>query len=726
MQECRKMTVICLVLLTVTASLSADQADDFLSFLEARDESIASYEIKLRQITFDIALDDYEAFKKNVEEIAEDESGRQSPLQHAEQLVQKWAKEPHRLQRHTKQRGGHFKETIVFNSGSTSMTSYDGRLYYDYSAPNRQLDIYAKIPNVGHANIGDLGFSSGSLRHGKILSFEQKAEGTQCVVLLPGEDSLTMTQQYNRDFGLYRAHLIDSLQQSDYSYYLFHEKIEGYSVPRLKINISPIVRRNECSVWMLVIEDVQFNRPFTDEDLSLGQLPDRTLVIDYRFKPMIQWRYGEYCRAAANPAGILSGYSMPQDMLEFLKQTQGRREALATRDSRIGQKAPRPNIKQWLSGPEGIDTWPPGQFTVLNFWSIGCGFCIREIPENNELSQWLKNKGGRFISIHSATEKRQNVIEYLENIAEWLKEKGEHLASGQSVVKRPNVNDYIDSNKIQYAVGLDEPDSQHTYWGSATFANYGVNAIPCYIILDEDGNVLSYERTVTKQMLEELMKKKPRQITTNTKGKGGQRLDVIPKGWIAGNLEPNSQVQGRFFVFRPETRNADLHELGGSGDAIDCQWTRHTSDGQTIYEVMLTAKTPDWGQTLKGEVALAAQYDNVEEMVTIPYELRSRSLAECASDILWLGPTAKGETVSKTIALQCDRKRDVKVTAVSVPSEIQLNIAESGEESNRILVKCAFSSQESGLRRDTAQLLARDREGNEQPLRLQYYAFVRP
>ena len=718
---------MCLVVFSITTSLAAKEADDFLSFLEARDESIASYEIKLRQISFDIALADYEAFKKSVEQMAKDKAGSMSPSQQAEQLVRKWAEKDRGLERHVLHRGEHFKETLVFSSGGKKITSYDGRLYYDYSQPNRQLDIYATIPNVHHTNVADLGFASGWLRRrGKILSFEQNAEGVRCVILLSEDDSLTITQQYNRNFGLYRAHFIDSRQQSDYLYYLFHENIGGYSVPHLKINISPIPRRNECSVSMLVIEDVQFNRPFTDEDLSLGEIPNETLVIDYRFKPMIQWHYGEYYQAAANPDVVHAGYAKPEDMLEFLKNKRGQREAMATRDSRVGLKAPRPNIKQWLSEPYNVDTWPPGRFTVVNFWSIGCGFCIREIPQNNDLSQWLKSRGGIFLSIHTATQEPQNVIEYLENIAGWLKDKGQLLASGRSAAKRPNVNDYIDSNKIQYTVGLDEPDTQRTYWGSATFAKYGVNAIPRYIVIDKDGNVISYERTVTKQMLEELMTKKPDQVTVSAKGKAEQRLDVIPKGWLARDLEPNSQIQGRFFVFRPETPDPDLHELESPGDAIDCQWTRHSASGQTVYEVMLTAKTPDWGQTLKGDVALVAQYGNAEEMVTIPYELRSRSLAGCVSDILWLGPVAKGETISRTIMLQKDPQRNVKVKAVSVPSDFQVHIPESSGESNSILVGCAFSSQESGLRRGTAQLLARDGEGNEQPLRLEYCAFVRP
>jgi len=289
-----------------------------------------------------------------------------------EQLIQTWAKKHHWLERHTKQRGELFKETLVFDSGSTTIKSYDGRLYYRYVVDNRQLDIHAKIPNVHHTNIGDLGFASGWLRtHGKVLSFEQNSEGARLEILLSEDDSLTITQQYNRNFGLYRAHFIDSLQQSDYIYYLFHEKIDGYSVPHLKININPIPRRNECSVSMLVIEGVQFNRPFTDEDLSLGEIPNETLVIDYRFKPKIQWRYGEYSQAAANPDTIHAGYAKPQDMLEFLKNKRGQREAMATRDSRVGGKALRPNIKQWLSEPENAGAWPPGQFTVVNFWSIG-------------------------------------------------------------------------------------------------------------------------------------------------------------------------------------------------------------------------------------------------------------------------------------------------------------------------------------------------------------------
>jgi hypothetical protein len=180
----KKLSTFYLVVLSITTSLVAKEADDFLRFLEARDESIASYEIKLRQFTFDIPLEDLVAFKKDVQQLAKNKTGSPSPLQQAEQLIQIWAKKHHWLERHTKQRGEHFKEKLAFFSGGTSFTSYDGRLYYRYVVPNRQLDIHAERPNVHHTNIGDLGFASGWLRRGKILSFEQNAEGVRCVILL--------------------------------------------------------------------------------------------------------------------------------------------------------------------------------------------------------------------------------------------------------------------------------------------------------------------------------------------------------------------------------------------------------------------------------------------------------------------------------------------------------------------------------------------------------------
>jgi hypothetical protein len=113
-------------------------------------------------------------------------------------------------------------------------------------------------------------------------------------------------------------------------------------------------------------------------------------------------------------------------------------------------------------------------------------------------------------------------------------------------------------------------------------------------------------------------------------------------------------------------------------------------------------------------------------MVTIPYELRSKSLVNYVSDLLWLGPVNKGDTISRTILLHTNPHRNVTLKAVSMSPDFQVRIPESGKKSNHILVECVFSSQESGLKGGTAKLLARDNKGNEQTIGLDYCAFVQP
>jgi len=238
--------------------------------------------------------------------------------------------------------------------------------------------------------------------------------------------------------------------------------------------------------------------------------------------------------------------------------------------------------------------------------------------------------------------------------------------------------------------------------------------------------VLSYKH-LTRQRLQELFASEPNDIAQiATSRKDVQRLTAIPNGWLAADLEPNSQVQGRFFVFRAETPDLRLKRSGTADRTVESEWARHTAKGQTVHEVLLTAKAPDWGQTLKGHVALVAEYGEVEELVNIQYELKSESLAEQVSPIVWFGPVQRGDTVARRITLQGNPQHKVVVNAVSVPSNLQLQIHGRGQRSNYILVECTFCSEEPGLQRGTAELLACDSEGNKQPLKFDYCALVLP
>lgn len=692
-----RTNVLWLIVLGVTTPLAAKQADDFLCFLEARDASIVNYEIKLRQEHFNIRLDQYKAFKESVEQLWQGESKAVSPSRQAEQLVQTWSDKVSWTDLHVLHRGEHFKETRVSARGHADIRSYDGRLYYDYSQANRQFDIYTKT-NVMHVTLRELGLPAKGIRNsGEIASFEQDQEGVRCVIVASGDHPYTTTREYDRNFSLCHSHVkFSDESQTDY-YYLFHETIDGYQVPRIKVDLSRNAHRGRCSVFIYVIDDVRLNCALTDEDLSLGDLPDETLVVDYRFEPKNLRRYSEYRQAADNPEVVHAGGCEADEMIQYLKRTSSDREALSTRDSRIGRKAPALETAEWLLNPPGTDAWPTGRFTVLNFCSIGCGFCIREIPQNNELAEWVKSQGGQFLAVHSVTAEP------------W------------------EIKVTFGSRKVPYAMALDKPGSERGYWGSATFAQYGINGIPKYVTISEDGRVLSYDRSLTKEKVQTLMTSDPNEVVARARRKDVRRLAAIPNGWIAGDLEPDAQVRGKFFVFREDTPDLKLRRSEATGTEAEFKGTGHTADGQTVYEVLLTAKSPNWGRAIKGQVTLVAEYGEAEELLTIPYELTSKGLAECVSRSVCFGAVQRDKTVVRRIPLRkTDSQDKVRITAVSAPSDFQLRINGLGGQPGEILAEFTFRSDKPGFQKGSAKFLVRDSEGNEQPLTFDYSAFVLP
>ena len=673
--------------------------DEFLDYLEARDTSISSYSLDMQRANFKIAFDDYDLLKDFVKKANRMETGKLEPSDVIDELIQHVrANDVHRLRRIVLERGEHFKSTQTnIKTGSVKVRHYDGELYSVYSAKNGQLDIHPSILQVGRGSLSDFGI--GYIGSGKtwprptITAFEQRPDGILSVHQTI-EDGVTYATEYDTNMNLKYGYYLEGGKKVQESWFLGHDEFGGYSIPRVHLQTWP--EKDGYYVWCYVLGDVKINCPLTSEDLSLGELPAKTLVVDYRFEPSVQWRYDEYRQAAANPDLVYAGRCKPAEMIQFLKNTRSRREALSKRDSRISRKAPPLHIREWLVKPPSINKWPPGRFTVLEFWNIWCGPCIASIPKNNELAGWVTNKGGLFVSIHSATEETSKI------------------------------RDFLESHNLRYTVGLDKSGGQRPYWGSQTFSEYGISGIPSYVTIAKNGRVLSY-KDLTTQRLQEILASEPDDIAQlATSRKDVRRLTSIPNGWLAADLEPNSQVQGRFFVFRAETPDLRLKRSGTADRTVESEWSRHTVEGQTVHEVLLTAKALDWGQTLKGYVALVAEYGETEELLTIPYELASKSLARYVSPIIWFGPVRKGDTVTRKIMLQCDPQQKVKVNTVSIPSNLQLQIHDRWQRSNDILVECVFCSEEPGLQQGAAELLAFDSEGNEQPLKLYYRALALP
>ncbi|MBN2591331.1 MAG: TlpA family protein disulfide reductase [Sedimentisphaerales bacterium] len=514
-----------------------------------------------------------------------------------------------------------------------------------------------------------------------------------------------MSQTYNSDLDfIYSQTKINEDYQVE-DHYLLHKNIEGYSVPRITININIDKKNNECDIWLYLIEDVKFNPFLSNKDFSVVDIPDKTLVIDYRFNPEEQMRYGEYCYAAVNPDMVQAGLQEAEGLINSLHKTHTSRDSLSLRDSRTGKKAPSLDIQQWLNKPINLNTWPPGKLTIMNFWDIGCSFCTREIPENNELYEWFKEKDVLFFSIHMARKDTDSIIDFIQSPSE-------------------NPEDFIDINKIQYPVAIDKPGTNSFGWSSATFNKYGIDGIPDYVIIDQEGNVISYERTIKKEDIEKILSGDKDIIARiKKKQKPVRKLNSIPNGLIVENLEPNSQVKGRFFIYREDTPELVLRNID-SDEAIESQWLQHNSMGQAVGELLLSVDTPDWGQTLKGNIAVITEHSQVSELVTILYEISSRSIAKYVSPVIWFGSVQKGKKITRKFMLQGASNHKVSIKEVSVPTDIELEIGDIEQNSNNIVIDCVLSPMESGFQHGNIELLAVNEQGDKQSIKLDYCAFV--
>lgn len=587
------------VIAALGATAQADDRDDLLKALEARADSIASFDLTTRRASVDLEPNDYNDFRESVRRASQGQTDDQSPSEWAQRLVQAWVANPNWISQHMTQRGNRFKEVTTSGEGKSLDTDvYDGLLYYSYRKIGNQLDIYLKVPQIGHTSLAYLGVGIKGPSPERIVSFEKTPEGSRGVFTVGQTDPEFLTYDFGPGLELRRAHMgntrsgaVSPLESE--TWYLFHGSVDGCLVPRVTVDLSIHRPREICDAMVRIVEQVRVNCPLAEDSLSLTEAPPDALVIDYRFGLPNQWRYSDYLQAPMNANAQADGGTKAEHFIEFLNRTRSERDAASTRDGRLGRMAPPLQISEWLHKPPAVEQWPTGRPMILEFWNITCGPCIASIPEHNELAAWIESKEGSFISIHSATHEPAAIREFLEN------------------------------HELHYAVGLDTAGASLPHWRSATFAAYGIDGIPTCVTIGRSGRILSYER-LSAEKLERLLEEEPDEPPRGRLNVDIRPLTLLPKAWLASDLAPGSQVQRRLFLFRPETPDLKLRRWKQIDSAVQPTWVRQSADGQTVYEIVLKAEVPDPGEVLKGQIGLIAEYEQQERLLDIPYELASR------------------------------------------------------------------------------------------------------
>ena len=382
-----------------------------------------------------------------------------------------------------------------------------------------------------------------------------------------------------------------------------------------------------------------------------------------------------------------------QEIIKYLNKSKHHREALSIRNSNIGNKAPAIHVEEWLGNEPSILKWPNGQVTIIEFWSMTCGPCIASIPRNNEITELITKRGGSFISIHEANEERVKIIKFLKE------------------------------NKIKYPVAIDPNFDRELSLGK-TFYEYGVEGIPTYVTIGKNGNVLSYKLPAT-QDINDLFNNEEKFIDYSQKDLKIWALVSTPQIWIEENIEPESMISKNIFIYRPDTPELILKNAQPTDANITSEFIKHTAQEQTIYEVVLSRKTPGWGETIEGNVTFLGNYKNEESLVEIPYRIKSKGLVEYSSSTIHLGLVNKGQIVTYEIIFKSANHNRIEIKPIFLPEHIKVEIVNQITALNNIIVRLNISYNKVGLNQGNMKLLAFDNKGNKQNIDLKLNALVK-
>ncbi len=322
---------------------------------------------------------------------------------------------------------------------AAEVTVYNGRETISYVPVNAQVDIGDDGPKSGIrlAVAGLEDFCHWPTRGGKVIG---RDKGKVTLESKSGEYVTTIVADEETGFVFHesRSHASSGSGQE---YWQFAPRVaaNGAITPGLSVDFT--YQKDRLNViWIKTIESIDLNAPVPPESFLIGA-PPGTLIIDYR-EGRIDTQRGLAMRPITDVVAYADAH--PKRFKPFVPPI------------KPTQAAPAISPRIWLDS-KGETSAPglAGQVVLIDFWGIGCGPCISQLPEVREAAAHFTSKGLIIIGLHDSSGT--------------LKE----------------VADFASKRNLSWPLAIDKSGDGF----GATFEAYGVRSIPSAAVINRQGKL---------------------------------------------------------------------------------------------------------------------------------------------------------------------------------------------------------------------------------------------
>jgi thiol-disulfide isomerase/thioredoxin len=220
----------------------------------------------------------------------------------------------------------------------------------------------------------------------------------------------------------------------------------GIAIPKLSIKVR-YHDGNLSSAEVTFIDKVELLESLP-ADAFVVAAPAGTNILDYRGIPRNERGRGRQASSGVLPVPV-------PDVVAYRNRFAPAPEPVL----KAGDEAPELNVLTWLDA-EGKAARPAlaGKIIVIDFWGIGCGPCVAQLPEVNAAAKHFADSKIIVIGLHDSSGT-------LEGVSDFAKKRG-----------------------LAFPIAIDRPDPKGQAFG-ATFAAFGVGGIPSCVVIDGAGRV---------------------------------------------------------------------------------------------------------------------------------------------------------------------------------------------------------------------------------------------